>query len=56
MGFARWERVVLVLAGVLLLAFLSSHDLWAPDEPYFAEGAREMGRRRVDGNDQVEPR
>ncbi len=34
--------MVLVLAGVLLLAFLSSHDLWAPDEPYFAEGAREM--------------
>lgn len=35
---------LLVLAGaaVLFLWQLGSHDLWAPDEPYFAEGAREM--------------
>lgn len=36
------QRAVLALAAVLLLAWLGSHDLWAPDEPYFAEGAREM--------------
>jgi 4-amino-4-deoxy-L-arabinose transferase-like glycosyltransferase len=33
---------VWLAAGLLFLAFLGSHDLWAPDEPYFAEGAREM--------------
>lgn len=33
---------VFVLAVVLFLAFLGGHDVWAPDEPYFAEGAREM--------------
>jgi 4-amino-4-deoxy-L-arabinose transferase-like glycosyltransferase len=36
------ERVVLVLAAVLFLWFLGGHDLWAPDEPFFGEGAREM--------------
>lgn len=35
-------RAVIALAAVLFLAWLGSHDLWAPDEPYFAEGAREM--------------
>src|SRR3972149_9064560 len=30
------------LAGVLFLWKLWGTDLWAPDEPYFAEGAREM--------------
>jgi 4-amino-4-deoxy-L-arabinose transferase-like glycosyltransferase len=36
------ERIVLVLAAVLFLWFLGAHDLWAPDEPFFGEGAREM--------------
>ena len=35
-------RGVLLLAAVLFLANLWGYDLWAPDEPYFAEGAREM--------------
>jgi len=30
------------LAATLFLANLWAYDLWAPDEPYFAEGAREM--------------
>ena len=34
--------VVLVGTAILLLWALGGHDLWAPDEPYFAEGAREM--------------
>jgi len=33
---------VLLIAAVLILWALGGHDLWAPDEPYFAEGAREM--------------
>ena len=33
---------VLAAAAVLFLWWLGGHDLWAPDEPYFAEGAREM--------------
>ena len=36
------ERMVLVLAAVIFLWFLGAHDLWAPDEPFFGEGAREM--------------
>jgi 4-amino-4-deoxy-L-arabinose transferase-like glycosyltransferase len=36
------ERSVLVLAAVIFLCFLGAHDLWAPDEPFFGEGAREM--------------
>ncbi len=36
------ERYVLLLAALLFLWQLGDHDLWAPDEPYFAEGAREM--------------
>jgi 4-amino-4-deoxy-L-arabinose transferase-like glycosyltransferase len=35
-------RAVLLLAAALFLWQLGGHDLWAPDEPYFAEGAREM--------------
>ncbi len=33
---------VLLVAALLFLWRLGGHDLWAPDEPYFAEGAREM--------------
>ncbi len=40
-GLTR-ERAVLILAAVLFFWFLWGHDLWAPDEPFFAEGAREM--------------
>jgi 4-amino-4-deoxy-L-arabinose transferase-like glycosyltransferase len=36
------RRAVLLLAALLFLWRLGGHDLWAPDEPYFAEGAREM--------------
>ncbi len=36
------RRAVLLLAAVLFFWQLGGHDLWAPDEPYFAEGAREM--------------
>jgi 4-amino-4-deoxy-L-arabinose transferase-like glycosyltransferase len=38
----NWQRGVLIAAAVLFLGFLGGHDVWAPDEPYFAEGAREM--------------
>lgn len=36
------RRAVLALAALLFFWQLGGHDLWAPDEPYFAEGAREM--------------
>ena len=36
----RW--VIPILAAVLLAWNIWAYDLWAPDEPYFAEGAREM--------------
>ena len=41
------RHAVLLLAALLLAALLffwqlGGRDLWAPDEPYFAEGAREM--------------
>jgi 4-amino-4-deoxy-L-arabinose transferase-like glycosyltransferase len=36
---ARW---VLVLAAVLFICNIWGYDLWAPDEPFFGEGAREM--------------
>jgi 4-amino-4-deoxy-L-arabinose transferase-like glycosyltransferase len=39
MTLRRW---VLAAAAILFLGWLGGHDLWAPDEPYFAEGAREM--------------
>jgi 4-amino-4-deoxy-L-arabinose transferase-like glycosyltransferase len=35
-------RAILLLAALLSLWNLWGYDLWAPDEPYFAEGAREM--------------
>lgn len=41
------SRIVLLLATVLFLANLWGYDLWAPDEPFFGEGAREM---LVDGH------
>ena len=36
------SRAVLVLAAVLFICNIWSYDLWAPDEPFFGEGAREM--------------
>jgi len=38
----RRELAVLLAAALLIFWWLGGHDLWAPDEPYFAEGAREM--------------
>lgn len=38
----RRSWFVLLAAAVLFSWLLGGHDLWAPDEPYFAEGAREM--------------
>jgi 4-amino-4-deoxy-L-arabinose transferase-like glycosyltransferase len=38
----KTERWVLVLSALLFAWFLGAHDLWAPDEPFFGEGAREM--------------
>jgi len=35
-------RVVLVVAAILFIANIWGYDLWAPDEPFFGEGAREM--------------
>lgn len=35
-------RVVFLLAAILFLANIWGYDLWAPDEPFFGEGAREM--------------
>ena len=35
-------RIILVAAALLALWGVWSYDLWAPDEPYFGEGAREM--------------
>jgi len=36
------RRSVVLLGSILLLWNLWGWDLWAPDEPYFGEGAREM--------------
>ena len=41
-GLTVLQAAVLVAAAVLFFWWLGGHDLWAPDEPYFAEGAREM--------------
>lgn len=38
----RARRLVLILAFVVFAWNAWGYDLWAPDEPYFAEGAREM--------------
>jgi len=37
-------RLVLLLAALLFLCNIWGYDLWAPDEPFFGEGAREMLR------------
>ncbi|HEX5041764.1 MAG TPA: glycosyltransferase family 39 protein [Candidatus Polarisedimenticolaceae bacterium] len=37
-----WGRAAVLAAAVLFFLQLGQRDLWAPDEPYFAEGAREM--------------
>jgi 4-amino-4-deoxy-L-arabinose transferase-like glycosyltransferase len=36
------SRAVLFLAAVLFICNVWGYDLWAPDEPFFGEGAREM--------------
>ncbi len=41
------SRLVLLLAAVLFICNIWGYDLWAPDEPFFGEGAREM---LVDGH------
>ena len=41
------SRIVLVLAALLFICNIWGYDLWAPDEPFFGEGAREM---LVDGH------
>ncbi len=38
----KTSRVVLILAAVLFIINIWGYDLWAPDEPYYGEGAREM--------------
>ena len=35
-------RAVLLLAALLFIANIWGYDMWAPDEPFFGEGAREM--------------
>jgi 4-amino-4-deoxy-L-arabinose transferase-like glycosyltransferase len=35
-------RIVVVLAALLFICNTWGYDLWAPDEPFFGEGAREM--------------
>ena len=50
LSFLEGRRGLWLLVALALVLFtwrLGSNDLWAPDEPYFAEGAREM---LVDGN------
>jgi len=42
LGGRAASAAVLAGAAVLFLANLGGYDLWAPDEPYFGEGAREM--------------
>lgn len=36
------SRAVLLVAAILFLTNIWGYDLWAPDEPFFGEGAREM--------------
>ena len=40
----KYSRLVLLLAILLFAANIWGYDLWAPDEPFFGEGAREMLR------------
>src|SRR5262245_49333405 len=35
-------RIILIAAALLSVWGVWTYDLWAPDEPYFGEGAREM--------------
>jgi len=35
-------RTILLLAALLFICNIWGYDLWAPDEPFFGEGAREM--------------
>jgi 4-amino-4-deoxy-L-arabinose transferase-like glycosyltransferase len=35
-------RAVLLVAAILFICNIWGYDLWAPDEPFFGEGAREM--------------
>ncbi len=41
-NYESQRRALLVLAAALFVWNLWGYDVWAPDEPYFAEGAREM--------------
>ena len=41
------SRIVLLLAALIFICNIWGYDLWAPDEPFFGEGAREM---LVDGH------
>lgn len=43
----KMSRIVLLLAAVIFICNIWGYDLWAPDEPFFGEGAREM---LVDGH------
>ena len=36
------SRIVLAVAAILFICNIWGYDLWAPDEPFFGEGAREM--------------
>jgi 4-amino-4-deoxy-L-arabinose transferase-like glycosyltransferase len=36
------SRAVLAIAAILFICNIWGYDLWAPDEPFFGEGAREM--------------
>ena len=38
----KWTRAVLVIAAFLFVINIWGYDLWAPDEPFYGEGAREM--------------
>jgi len=38
----RPARAVLLVAAILFICNIWGYDLWAPDEPFFGEGAREM--------------